>query len=159
MVVIKQVLNQRSASSPHSTSSVEGILFKAKWISTDLGGSHYWWSLKKGSSTEVRGGNRVKARSGVENAVYWVRIRKYVFKSSPSHCIPMLQKETWGRSQKRLQMRNLRPQVYQQLNRRGAWVLHCISQSLPTLAAYQVWGRGKSPPGIRQVKILQLPMI
>lgn len=113
---------------------------------------------KKGSSTEIRGGSRVKARSGVRSAGNWVRIRK-MCPSFPLPTISPSYKETWGRSQKRIRMRNLRPQVYQQLDPRGAWVLLCISQSLSTLAAHQVQGRGKSPWGIWQVKILQLPMI
>ena len=158
MVVVKQALNWRSANSPHSTSPVKGILFRAKWISTDLGVSLLRKPQKKAPA--LKSGEGAEWRLGVEwrSAGNWVRIRK-MCPSFPLPTISPSYKETWGRSQKRIRMRNLRPQVYQQLDPRGAWVLLCISQSLSTLAAHQVQGRGKSPWGIWQVKILQLPMI
>lgn len=55
---------EKAPTPPVPLSSMEGTLFRVRWISTDLGVSQYWGSPNKGSSTEARGGSRVKARRG-----------------------------------------------------------------------------------------------
>lgn len=78
-----------------------------------------------------QGGSRVKARrwSG-EVLGNEVRNRERCFQVFPFPVIPSY-KQTLGRSQQRLRMRNLRPQVYQHLTLGSLQVLHGISQSLP----------------------------
>ena len=48
---------------------------------------------KKGSSTEIRGGSRVKARSGVEKCWELSQNKKDVSKFSLAHRIPILQRD------------------------------------------------------------------